>query len=399
MQLDGNVHVANVPETSAPPARTQLSEPVTESGVSAEMLRLREENSALRQAVEAAGLPLPPECQQRQQQQPQQLREQETPSAAARCSAAGNGRRCQRRGCRSCCDTNHTHWFTPIGTSVTARATVMPLAPYDDELPPRNEAGNSAEGTARNESRTTAAAPQQTEVGYTTQGVRVGDRLYPFPKPKYLLQLIKLCESKHNDPGALPLLRLLTKKRYQHAKEISENLGALAAMRAAVDDAPGLPSWFELTRSETPVRIYVPGDGRRPYAAATVCLHTPSHWRVWSIDPVMEEMYALDAEQMKKPAETNAILPGPDATDRLKSGGGGSSRHPLGTYCSRLTCVRGTTESFVLPDGEASGRGAGDMERDTLSIVLAVHSHCPLSEFVARICGTLLVVSLPCCGT
>ena len=36
---------------------------------------------------------------------------------------------------------------------------------------------------------------------------------------------------------------------------------------------------------------------------------------------------------------------------------------------------------------------------DGLSIVLAVHSHCPLSEFVARIPGALLVVSLPCCGT
>ena len=232
-------------------------------------------------------------------------------------------------------------------------------------------------------------------MGYTTEGVRVGDRLYPFPKPKYLLQLIKLCESKHNDAGALPLLRLLTKKRYQHAKEISENFGALAAMRSAVDDAPGLPSWYELTRSEKPVRIFVPGDGRRPYAAATVCLHTPSHWRVWSIDPVMSKMYALDPERMKKGSGESA------------SGRGGSphdatavSPHPLGAFCSRLTCVRGTTEDFALPDGvRREGSGGDDARVDGLSIVLAVHSHCPLSEFVARIPGALLVVSLPCCGT
>ena len=33
-----------------------------------------------------------------------------------------------------------------------------------------------------------------------------------------------------------------------------------------------------------------------------------------------------------------------------------------------------------------------------LSKVLAVHSHCPLSEFVSRMPRRLLVVSLPCCG-
>jgi len=54
---------------------------------------------------------------------------------------------------------------------------------------------------------------------------------------RYLLQLIKLCESKHNDAGALPLLRLLTKKRYQHAKEISENFGKPRGFACAAGSA------------------------------------------------------------------------------------------------------------------------------------------------------------------
>jgi hypothetical protein len=114
----------------------------------------------------------------------------------------------------------------------------------------------------------------------------------------------------------------------------------------------------------------------------------------------MAKMYALDAEQMNKISAPTADhdLQGPGTVGRRERGGGGHSRHPLGAYSTRLTCVRGTTESFVLPDGEASEREIGDVGRDGLSIVLAVHSHCPLSEFVARIRGTLLVVSLPCCG-
>ena len=63
----------------------------------------------------------------------------------------------------------------------------------------------------------------------------------PPPAPAVpALQPIKLCEHKAGNADAAPLLKLLTKARYQHAKEISENFGAVAAMRAAVDAAPGL---------------------------------------------------------------------------------------------------------------------------------------------------------------
>lgn len=154
--------------------------------------------------------------------------------------------------------------------------------------------------------------------------------------------------------------------------------------------------WLQ-ARAKAPVSVYVPGDGRRPYTAATVCLHTPSSWTVCSIDPVMSKEYAR-----QNPAGI--------AQDK-----GGAA----GARVGRLVCVRGTTEEFVLPDeqqrhgaaeseAEAAGEAEAEAEGDTeaageqggpaLSVVMAVHSHCPLSEFVSRIPGKLLVVSLPCCG-
>ena len=196
-------------------------EPEPEPEAGEEVARLRLENALLRRALEAASLPLPAGCGgpnpalAAPPAAPLAASSVPSSSAVARCAAQGGGgaKACTRIGCPACSDTGNTHWFTPSGTrtlvdgvalSLTAAATVMPLPATDAP-----EDGASSGGGE--------------EVGYTTQGVRVGDRLYPFPKPKYLLQLIKLCESKNGDAAAAPLLKLLTKKRYQHAKEISEN--------------------------------------------------------------------------------------------------------------------------------------------------------------------------------
>ena len=140
--------------------------------------------------------------------------------------------------------------------------------------------------------------------------------------------------------------------------------------------------------------------------------------RVWSIDPIMAKMYALDAEQlqqgMRSVSDTSGADDGTegDGTEgggRRKrqggkkqrgrerdggggGGGGGGSPHPLGGYCDRLTCVRGTTEDFDVSEtmmaggggdgagAEEGGGGSGGVGGGgELSIVLAVHSHCPLS--------------------
>jgi hypothetical protein len=285
---------------------------------------------------------------------------------------------------------------------------------------------------------------------YTTEGVRVGDTLYPFPRPKYLLQLIKLCEHKAGNADAAPLLKLLTKARYQHAKEISENFGAVAAMRAAVDAAPGL-TWGELCRGA--VHVYVPGDGRRPFTAAAVCLTTPAKWQVrtlrrggargeggrdtparrltrppgipirhhrptfvqvWSIDPVMIPDYcdrvsepngwvserqtgataAAAASAAASTAAPAAAGPGSSPPAKITKVSAAAAAvktfHSWGKMASRLHCVRGTTQGFALPPPDAG--------TPALSVVLEVHSHCPLAEFVARVPPPALVISLPCCG-
>lgn len=222
-------------------------------------------------------------------------------------------------------------------------------------------------------------------IGYTTEGVRVGQTLYPFPKPKYLLQLIQLCEHRTGDADAAPLIKLLAKKRYQHAKEITENFGAVAALRAAVDAAPGL-GWPGLCASA--VNVYVPGDGRRPFTAAAVCLTTPATWQVWSIDPIMIADYCEHGD-LDDLATKNGD--GDAAEGGVRRKRAAKTYHSWGGMASRLHCVRGTTEEFVLPPT--------DTPTPVLSVVLAVHSHCPLSEFVARVPPPVLVISLPCCGT
>jgi len=188
---------AAVPRRPEPEPEPEPDAPEPEPAPAELLLLLQEENAELRRVVSSAGLPLPSGCRE-QQQQPQG-----GSSAALRCLAigGGNGRTCQRLGCRACSDTGHTHWFTPTGTSITARATVMPLPQHDADTHGSQTAGagtgtGTGTGTstgaevaapvaaAEEEAAAAAAAAAGGAVGYTTQGVRVGNRLYPFPKPK-----------------------------------------------------------------------------------------------------------------------------------------------------------------------------------------------------------------------
>ena len=80
-------------------------------------------------------------------------------------------------------------------------------------------------------------------------------------------------------------------------------------------------------------------------------------------------------------------------------------KHPLGIHAERLHCVRGLSQDFRIPESSPAAvtdAGASAAEREmtppTLSIILAVHSHCPLPEFVERVPRPRLILSLPCCG-
>lgn len=135
-------------------------------------------------------------------------------------------------------------------------------------------------------------------VKYVRDGLRVGERFYPFPRPVYILQLVHLCTTMvakklvvgHGDDDARhawAMLQVLTRTRSRQAKEISETLGVVAAVRKAIDAAPGLGPFSELINQQ--VNVLVPGDGCRPYTAAAMCLCSGPKWRAWSIDPTMKQ--------------------------------------------------------------------------------------------------------------
>ena len=102
--------------------------------------------------------------------------------------------------------------------------------------------------------------------------------------------------------------------------------------------------------------VFVPGDGCHPNTAAALCLQVPDSWRVYSIDPRLQNFETCT----------------------------------LGAAASRLSVVPGMLEDFAVPP-----HGSFD-----ICIVLAVHCHAPLIEFWARLPPSLpaLCVSLPCCG-
>ena len=92
---------------------------------------------------------------------------------------------------------------------------------------------------------------------------------------------------------------------------------------------------------------------------------------------------ALDFEKPRHPAPTKNK--------------GTLDRADFGKFASRLTCIRGKSEDFALPAATAGERAAGGGAAD-LSVVLAVHSHCPLAELWERMPRPRLSISLPCCG-
>ena len=97
-------------------------------------------------------------------------------------------------------------------------------------------------------------------------------------------------------------------------------------------------------------------------------------------------MHCVIALQAKKAALEKPRHPAPTKSK------GTLDRADFGKFASRLTCIRGKSEDFQLP-APTAGEGVA-----ALSVVLAVHSHCPLTELWERMPRPRLSVSLPCCG-
>ena len=115
------------------------------------------------------------------------------------------------------------------------------------------------------------------------------------------------------------------------------------------------------------VTVYALGDGKRPLSAAAICLHMPSTWKYVSIDPLLE---VGDVD--------------------------------LGEYSDRFTLFRGRSQDFDLTDTmENTITSTAIQESDSppsFSIVIALHSHAPLSEFWKRLGGKKVAITCECCA-
>jgi len=204
---------------------------------------------------------------------------------------------------------------------------------------------------------------------YNFNSVTLNETEIPFPSGLYLSRLLSLTRTLSPSD---PLLDLLTNVRHcasnKHPKEVSEAMAMVDGVERAVKRVYGL-SPQQLTRC--PVRVYVVGDGKVPMCCACMCLHFPSEWEYYSIDPLLEVI----AEQQ------------------------------LGAYADRFYQFRGISQEFTIPpilpptppDHKTSSSSSTPLI-STLSIVVACHSHAPLSEFWSRVQSPKLAVVMPCCA-
>lgn len=115
------------------------------------------------------------------------------------------------------------------------------------------------------------------------------------------------------------------------------------------------------------VTVYVLGDGKRPLSAAALCLHMPSSWKYVSIDPLLE---------------VDGVDLGEEYGDRFRLFPGFSQDFDLSCTCLPRSSTMDSTSNQEPP----------------LAIVVALHSHAPLSEFWLRLGGRKVAVTMECCA-
>jgi hypothetical protein len=181
---------------------------------------------------------------------------------------------------------------------------------------------------------------------YSHKSLFIGDTEFPFPSGLYLTRVIKLMRTV---PLTDPLLELLSGFSIgpNYAKEISEAMAMVDAVERAIK--------FSLKCSPESLSdaiVYVLGDGKQPLCASSLCLHFPNSWSYFSIDPILN------------PIDVSSY------SDRF-------FQHPV------------RSQEFIIPSSHDSNR---------LHIIVACHSHAPLSEFWHRVPQPKLAVVMPCCA-
>lgn len=185
---------------------------------------------------------------------------------------------------------------------------------------------------------------------YTSKSVVGHGMEYPFPSGLYFKRLMQLQSKLLTTTSTNPLLSLLTNPglHNKYNKEVTEVMAMVDAVERAI-----LMVFDKYAKDVPNAVVYVVGDGKAPLCAACLCLHFPSSWVFHSIDPILV---------------------------------------PIGLDCatsSRFFQHSIVSEEFVIPPTP---------DPNTLSIVVACHSHAPLQEFWSRISGLKICVAMPCCS-
>ena len=173
---------------------------------------------------------------------------------------------------------------------------------------------------------------------------------------QHLITLLQIAGNSTN-PRTTALVRLLTKKRTNHAKEISESFGATKAL-FDYDQKYQL----NLRKGNKKVVVFVPGDGCKPYTSAALLLQTPQSWTCISIDPALKTNKTVTIDQNEP----------------------------------RLCIQPIALEEMDLTEPSIANR----LNEADAIVVLAVHSHAPLQSFWSKLPANKLriCVSIPCCG-
>ena len=131
------------------------------------------------------------------------------------------------------------------------------------------------------------------------------------------------------------------------------------AMVDATDRAVKLVLGEEPSALLSRVTVYALGDGTRPLSAAAICLHMPPSWKYVSIDPLLE---------------VNSV--------------------DLGEYSDRFSLFGGLSQDFDLSHTVMNKT----KNHPSLSVVIALHSHAPLSQFWGRLGGEKIAITMECCA-
>jgi hypothetical protein len=257
---------------------------------------------------------------------------------------------------------------------------------------------------------------------YSFNSVTIDHTIYPFPSGLYMSRVLGLTRTL---PVTDPLLDLLTDPGHcgrgasKQSKELSEVMAMADCTERAIKRVFGVAP-AQLNNPQ--VDVYVVGDGKVPLGSACLCLHLPAHWCFHSIDPLLQPLpaealghYAHRFRQFRGRSQDFSLPQtcdeccvdngGRSRSDGRSDDGGGEGDREEGGGAHAVALSEEEEE-----EAEERGAIAGEVHAkhaettittalsNRLSIVVACHSHAPLSEFWCRVPAPKIAIVMPCCA-